>query len=100
MKLFQNDLLNIWYVSDQYKTQEMCNKAVQSDLWALKYVPDWFVTLQEMWYEKFDDELITWRDAYIKRKTQKAQIKEELMPVAWHPNRWWNWCLPEDEKKT
>ena len=21
------------------------------------------------------------------------------MPVAWHPKRWWDWCLPEDEKK-
>ena len=40
-----------------------------------------------------------WRDAYIKRKTQKAKIKKELMPVAWHPDRWWDWCVPEDEKK-
>ena len=21
------------------------------------------------------------------------------MPVAWHPNRWWNFCMSEDEKK-
>ena len=21
------------------------------------------------------------------------------MPIAWHPKRWWNWCLSEDEKK-
>ena len=21
------------------------------------------------------------------------------MRVAWHPERWWDWCLPEDEKK-
>ena len=21
------------------------------------------------------------------------------MPVAWHPTRWWDWCMPEDEKK-
>ena len=21
------------------------------------------------------------------------------MPVAWHPARWWDWCLSEDEKK-
>ena len=21
------------------------------------------------------------------------------MPVACHPNRWWNFCLPEDETK-
>ena len=21
------------------------------------------------------------------------------MPVAWHPKRWWNFYMPEDEKK-
>ena len=21
------------------------------------------------------------------------------MFVAWHPTRWWDWCLPEDKKK-
>ena len=21
------------------------------------------------------------------------------MPVAWHPKRWWNVCMSEDEKK-
>ena len=21
------------------------------------------------------------------------------MPVAWHPKRWWDWCVSEDEKK-
>ena len=21
------------------------------------------------------------------------------MPVAWHTNRWWDWCVSEDEKK-
>ena len=21
------------------------------------------------------------------------------MPVAWHPNRWWDSCVSEDEKK-
>ena len=21
------------------------------------------------------------------------------MPVAWHPNRWWDWCMSEDERK-
>ena len=34
-----------------------------------------------------------------KQKTQKAQIKKELMPIAWHPSRHWDWCMPEDEKK-
>ena len=87
------------YVPDHFVTQEMCNKAMQRDPEVLRFVTDWFVTLQEMWYEEFDDELITWRHAYIKRKTQKAQIKKKLMPVAWHPDRWWNWCVPEGEKQ-
>ena len=21
------------------------------------------------------------------------------MPVAWNPNRWWDWCMSEYEKK-
>ena len=21
------------------------------------------------------------------------------MPIAWDPNRWWDWCMSEDEKK-
>ena len=45
------------------------------------------------------DEIVKWYDGYQKRKAQKAQIKEELMPLVWHPSRWWNWYVPEDEKK-
>ena len=29
----------------------------------------------------------------------KKKISEELMPIAWHPERWWNFCMSEDEKK-
>ena len=32
-----------------------------------------------------------------KRKELKKELSEELMPVAWHPDRWWDWS--EDEKK-
>ena len=46
-----------------------------------------------------DNELINWCDGYKKRKAQKAKIKEELMPTAWHPSRWQNWYFPEDETK-
>ena len=21
------------------------------------------------------------------------------MSIAWHPTKWWDWCLSEDEKK-
>ena len=76
----------------------MCNEAVQMVPWVLELAPDQFVT-QELQNRGSDNLLITWLDAYIKCKTQKAKIKEELMPVAWHPDRWWNWCVPEHEKK-
>ena len=29
----------------------------------------------------------------------KKRISEELMPIAWHPKRRWDWCVSEDEKK-
>ena len=35
-----------------------------------------------------DDRLIKWCDGYQKRRSQKASIKEELMPIAWRPSRW------------
>ena len=46
LKLCQyvKDLLNIWYVPSQYKTQEICIEAVQRVPWMLVYVPDQFVT--------------------------------------------------------
>ena len=38
------DPFSIRYVLDQYKTQHMCDKAVDDSPAALKLVPDWFVT--------------------------------------------------------
>ena len=29
----------------------------------------------------------------------KKKIYEKLLPVAWHPTRWWDWCVPENVKK-
>ena len=69
---------------------------------------DWFVTqeLIKTWHEhehdeSWDDhgEMVEWYEGHQTRKTQKAKIKEELMPITWHPSRWWNWCVPEDKKK-
>ena len=31
-------------------------------------------------------------------KNVKKMITKELMPVALHPKRWWNFCVLEDEK--
>ena len=71
----------------------------------VKYVPDWFVTHQQIkiWYDNNDycndDELLEWYEGYQERTVQKASIKEELMPLAWIPSRWWDWCVPEDKRK-
>ena len=35
----------------------------------------------------------------LKSKKHLKELNEELMPIAWHPNRWWDFCLSEDEKK-
>ena len=43
--------------------------------------------------------IIKWYEDYHKRKAQKAWIKEELMPIPWHPSRLWDWCVPEDKKR-
>ena len=43
--------------------------------------------------------LITWRNEFKKCKAFKKYINKELMPVACHLTRWWDWCLSEDEKK-
>ena len=37
--------------------------------------------------------LLAWHVKFEKHKALKR------MPVAWHPTRWWDWCLPEDEEK-
>ena len=38
-------------------------------------------------------------EEYKDRKAQKAEIKEELLPVAWHPSHVIDWCFSEDEKQ-
>ena len=92
----------------------MCDQAVKEDSSFLQFLPDWFVTREWMWmwYDDYydddgdhwdndddEDKFFEWYDGYKKRKAQKASIKEELLPIAWHPLRYWDWCMSEDEKK-
>ena len=46
-----------------------------------------------------DDELVEWHNCYKQRKAQRAQIKEELMAIAWHPISMQDQCMEEDVKK-
>ena len=99
IKALKVDPWQLHDIPDQFKTQKICDKTVKDDLYSLQFVPDWFVTQQQLkiWHDDDDycndDELIEWYNGYQKRKAQKAQIKEELMPIAWHPSRWWGWCV-------
>ena len=70
-------------------------------LWLLEYVPDWFVKRgwMLMWYGDDDeDKFFECYNGCKKRKAQKANIKKEVLPIAWHPLRYWDWCIPENEK--
>ena len=83
----------------------MCIREVEADLGLLEHVPGWFVTQQQLkiWHDDNDycndDELIDWYNGFQKRKAQKAKIKEELLPIAWHPDCVMDWCMSEDEKR-
>ena len=43
--------------------------------------------------------LLSWYIKFGKRKEIRKQLNEELIPVPWHPNRWWDWSMLEDEEK-
>ena len=42
-KIISENPVSLRYVLDQYKTQQMCSKAVDDCLTTLKLIPDWFV---------------------------------------------------------
>ena len=41
---------------------------------------------------------MAWQNKFKKRKEQK-KISGELMPIAWHPRKQWNFCMPDEEKE-
>ena len=89
------------YVPDHFKTREMCDDMVMEDPLLLRHVSDWFLMQQQLrqcddYYD--DNGYIKWHKGYKKRKAQKASIREELLPIAWHPSRYWDWCMSEDKK--
>ena len=104
-KAVDHNPLQLGYVPDHLKTKDMCEKVVEAGLSLLKYVPHWFVTHQQIkiWHDNDDyyndDEFIEWYKAHQERKAQKASIKEGLLPIAWHPSRYWDCSMLEDEKQ-
>ena len=105
IKALEVDPWQLNNIPDYLKTQKMCDKVVKDYPSSLQFVPDWFVTQQkiDVWYDDYywyhDDEIIGWYNGYQKRKAQKAQIKEELLPIAWHLHCVMDWCMSKDEKR-
>ena len=92
----------------------MRERAVEDNPSSLQYAPDMFLTQEQigLWYDDSEycdddddddddneDNFFKWYVGYKKRKAQKASIKEKLMPISWHPSRYWDWCMSEDEKR-
>ena len=38
-------------------------------------------------------------ERYKQCKACKKEKSKELMPLAWYPRWWWDWCIPEDERE-
>ena len=91
IKALEADPWQLYNVPDHFEMQDMCDNAVMDDSFSLQFVPDWFVTQQQIkiWHDDNDysnnNEMIKWYDGYQKRKVQKDSIKDELMPITWHP---------------
>ena len=105
IKAIEVDPQQLNIIPNYFKIQKMCDKTVKDDPFSLQFVSDWFVTQQQLkiWHDDddycSDDKIIEWYKRYKKRKAQKASIKKELMPIAWHPDHVIDWCMSEDEKR-
>ena len=42
---------------------------------------------------------LAWHIKFEKHKAFKNELNEELMPIAWHPEKWWKVYMLKDEKK-
>ena len=42
---------------------------------------------------------MAWHNRFKQKKACEKEISEQLMSVAWHPTKWWDWCISKDEKK-
>ena len=114
IKAVEKDPWQLYCVPDHLKTKEMCDEAVRDHSFSLQYVPNWFVTQQqvkiwhddsEYYYDDNDDDDDDDDDRFTKCmmviknvRPRKHKLKKELMRIAWHLSRWWDWDMSEDEK--
>ena len=97
------------YVSAHLKTHEMCNKAVHI-IFPYQYKTKGIcnkavrlITLRhkgcahESFYDHFKTEDICACSHVVENKN--VFFKEEFMPIAWDPSRYWDWCVSNNEKQ-
>ena len=75
-KVVSEDPFLIVYCCDKYKTQEMCDEAVDDCLAALKFIPDWFGTSKVL--EKFHNTFLVNDDILF---LMKILIKSYLLLI-------------------
>ena len=66
------------YIPDKYKTEDMCNNAVNSKPWVLQYVPDQFKT-QDMCDSAVDNEPRTVSTMYQINTKLKKCVKRQFL---------------------
>ena len=102
------DQLLLEYVPDEFKTRDICDKALLKEVCCVEHVPDYFITdkicdqVEEKLENVYDDKSRMIYDrinAYKERKNLKLKLARDLLPVAWHPSRAVDWCFDEDDKK-
>ena len=95
------------HVPDRFITQEMCDKAIMKDGSMLRFVPDNFI--KDFMFQRFlrkgrnkpyGVEVVNNIIERLRlRKVFYVKIRDELAPIAWHPDRVIDWCYDEDDKK-
>ena len=65
--------------------------------WMWMWYDDYYDDGGDPWDNDDEGKLFERYDGYEKRKAQKTSIKEKLLPIAWHPSRYQDWCKSEDE---
>ena len=82
-RVVEEDSWSLVYVSDRFKKEDMC-KGVRFHPWLIGHVHDQYIT-QEMCNEAVE--------------LDPSFLQYVPNWFAWHPSRWWDWCMSEDEKQ-
>ena len=55
--------------------------------------------LKKAFYQAYCFNFQSNQTRFQERRTLKKELNEELITVAWYPNRLWDWCVSKDEEK-